>query len=263
MKAALLASLVNDLDAESADLDERVGPLDSAAAGMSTPAEGWSIADTVAHLAATDRDALLAATDPDGFAALLTRVAATGPAYVDELVLAARATPWPVGLEQWRAGRASLRDVLVGLDPDTRVPWFGPPMSPMSFVTARLMETWAHGQDVADALGQVRPQTARLRSVAEIGVRARPFAYLVNGLTLPSEPVRVELASPDGGTWSWGPEDCVDIVTGPALDWCLLVTQRRHPADLQLQVVGPLATEWVAIAQAFAGAPGGGRKPLS
>ena len=263
MRAALLASLVDDLDHESADLDDRVAALDDAAAATATPAQGWSIADTIAHLAATDRDAHLAATDPDGFATLLTRVAATGPSYVDELVVAARATPWPVAREQWRTGRAELAAVLRGLDPDARVPWFGPPMSPVSFVTARLMETWAHGQDVADALGQVRTPTERLRSVAEIGVRARPFAHHVHGLPAPASPVRVELTGPAGDTWSWGPVDAADVVRGPALDWCLLVTQRRHRDDLALDVTGVHAEQWVGIAQAFAGAPGGGRQPLS
>ena len=263
MKAALLLALVGDLDAESADLDARVAGLDETGALTPTPADGWSIADTIAHLAATDRDAHLAATDPDGFAALLIRVAATGPSYVDDLVLGARTTPWTDALRQWRDGRAELREILVGLDPDSRVPWFGPPMSPVSFVTARLMETWAHGQDVSDALGQVRTPTARLRSVAEIGVRARPFAYLVHGLPVPAAPVRVELTGPDGDTWTWGPEVAEDIISGPALDWCLLVTQRRHRDDLCLDVTGIHAQEWAGIAQAFAGAPGGGRAPLS
>lgn len=263
MKAALLASLVDDLDAESADLDARVADLDATQAALETPAEGWTLADTVAHLAATDRDALLAATDPDGYAALLTRVAATGPSYVDDLVEAARSTPWSVVLERWRTGRTALRAALVRLDPEVRVPWFGPPMSPVSFVTARLMETWAHGQDVADTLGQVRPATTRLRSVAEIGVRARAYSYLVHGRDLPAGAVQVELTGPAGELWVWGPETAADVVHGTALDWCLLVTQRRHRDDLSLRTTGLLAAEWVDIAQAFAGAPGGGRQPLT
>ena len=263
MKAALLAALVADLDAESGDLDARVADLDATQAALATPAEGWTIADTVAHLAATDRDALLAATDPTGFAALLVRVVEVGATYVDDLVLRARSTPWDATLADWRTGRDALRAALVGLDPGVRVPWFGPPMSPVSFVTARLMETWAHGQDVADTLGQVRPATDRLRSVAEIGVRARPYSYLVHGLDLPAGDVRVELSGPAGELWTWGPEDTADAVRGTALDWCLLVTQRRHRDDLSLTTTGPLAKEWVGIAQAFAGGSGSGRQPLS
>ncbi|SIL68645.1 TIGR03084 family protein [Mycobacteroides abscessus subsp. abscessus] len=122
------------------------------------------------------------------------------------------------------------------------------------------METWAHGQDVVDALGATREATARLRHVAHIGVGARAFSYLANGLDLPADPVRVELTAPDGSVWTWGPADAANRVSGPALDFCLLVTQRRHRDDTALVADGPLADhQWLAIAQAFAGPPGGGR----
>ena len=122
--------------------------------------------------------------------------------------------------------------------------------------TARLMETWAHGQDVADTLGVDRQPTDRLRHVAHIGVRARDYAYLVNGLTPPAEEFRVELAGPSGDSWTWGPEQATQRVTGPALDFCLLVTQRRHRDDLAVLAEGADAEQWLTIAQAFAGPPG-------
>ena len=125
--------------------------------------------------------------------------------------------------------------------------------------TARLMETWAHGLDVADALGVRRPATARLRSVAHIGVRTRDFAFTVHGLTPPAEPFHVELSGPDGELWSWGPQDAAQTVTGPAEDFCMLVTQRRAPRELDVVAVGPDAQKWLTIAQAFAGPPGPGR----
>jgi uncharacterized protein (TIGR03084 family) len=128
------------------------------------------------------------------------------------------------------------------------VPWFGLPMSAASSLTARIMETWAHGQDVADALGVTRVPTTRLRHVAHIGVGARAFSYLANGLEVPTEPVR-----------TWGPDGVPDRVSGPALDFCLLVTQRRHRDDTALEATGPRADRWLSIAQAFAGPPGGGR----
>jgi uncharacterized protein (TIGR03084 family) len=134
-------------------------------------------------------------------------------------------------------------------------------MGMVSFVTARLMETWAHGQDVVDGLGVVREPTARLRHVAEIGVRARPWSFAVRGRPVPEAPVRVELTLPDGSRWAAGPEDAADVVRGTALDFCLVVTQRRHPADVSLAVSGPVAREWISIAQAFAGPPGAGRRP--
>jgi len=140
-----------------------------------------------------------------------------------------------------------------------KLPWFGPPMSAASMATARLMETWAHGLDVADALGVRRQPTARLRSIAHIGVRTRDLAFTVHGLTPPSDPLRVELAAPDGSTWAWGPEEATQRVTGVAEDFCMLVTQRRPPATLDVVTDGADATRWLTIAQAFAGPPGPGR----
>ena len=141
-------------------------------------------------------------------------------------------------LERWREDRRRLVDHARTVDPRARVPWYGPAMGARSFITARLMETWAHGQDVADALGVERTPTDRLRHVAHIGVGARAFSYLANGREPSQAPVRVELVAPSGDTWSWGPEDAADRVTGPALGFCLLVTQRRHRDDVGLDCRG-------------------------
>jgi len=132
-------------------------------------------------------------------------------------------------------------------------------MSAPSMATARLMETWAHGLDIADTLGVKRPATARLRSIAHIGVRTRDFAFSINGLNPPADPFRVELRAPDGSTWDWGPADADQRVTGTAEDFCMLVTQRRARADLDVHAVGSDAETWLGIAQAFAGPPGPGR----
>jgi uncharacterized protein (TIGR03084 family) len=123
------------------------------------------------------------------------------------------------------------------------------------------MESWAHGLDIADALGVERVPTARLRHVAHLGVRTRGFAYLVRELDPPEAPIRVELTGPGGEQWTWGPGDAEQRVVGPALDFCLLVTQRRHIDDLALVAVGADAEHWLTIAQAFAGPPGAGREP--
>ncbi|WP_369597312.1 maleylpyruvate isomerase family mycothiol-dependent enzyme [Micromonospora sp. NBS 11-29] len=142
------------------------------------------------------------------------------------------------------------------------MPWYGTSMSPASMATARLMETWAHGEDVAEALDVRRTPTGRLRHVAHLGFRTLGHGFAAHGRAVPTAPVRVELTAPTGGdVWGFGPAEAADRVTGPALDFCLLVTQRRHRSDLALVAAGPVADEWLDVAQAFAGPPGGKREP--
>ena len=256
-----LAGVLADLAAESTAADALVADLPSAEWRRATPAAGWTIAHQIGHLAWTDEVALLAATDADAFAGVLQNAAGDPYRFVDVAAeRAAQQQPPRTLLAGWRNGRSALAAALAAVPDGTRLPWFGPPMSAMSMATARLMETWAHGQDVADALGVERSATDRLRHVAHIGVRTRDFAYRLRGLPAPAEPFRVELAGPAGEVWTWGPADAAQRVTGPALDFCLLVTQRRNRADLAVEAVGADASAWLDIAQAFAGPPGPGRK---
>ena len=148
-------------------------------------------------------------------------------------------------------------EAFAGVPAGTKVPWYGPPMSPASFATARLMEYWAHGQDVVDALGVVRVPTGRLRHVCHLGFRTRAFAYANRGRTAPDVPVQVVLTAPDGGRWTYGEGE--QRITGTAEDFALLVTQRRHRDDTGLVAEGDAADGWLDVAQAFAGPPGPGR----
>jgi len=150
---------------------------------------------------------------------------------------------------------------VMALPDGTRLPWFGPSMSAASMATARLMETWAHGNDIAEALGVPHPATSRLRHVAHLAVRTRDFAFTLHGRTPPPDPFLIRLTAPDAAIWSWGPADAAQRVEGPALDFCLLATQRRHRLDTALVATGPDADSWLDIAQAFAGPPGPGREP--
>ena len=256
-----MGELLGDLAAETADLRILVAGLDEPGWRTPTPAEGWAIGDQVSHLAFFDDAAVMSATEPDRFLAELAGPAEAGGLSTDEIAASHRHLSGADLLAWFSQARERLIATFGKLDPAERLPWFGPPMSAASSVTARIMETWAHGQDIADALGVTREPTGRLRHIAHIGVRALPFSYVVNGLAPPSEPVRVELAWSDGQVWAWGPEGAANLVTGPALDFCLLVTQRRHRDDTAIQARGPVADQWLGIAQAFAGPPGPGRQP--
>ena len=259
---SILPQLLDDLEAEGQALDDLVAALDDEQWAAVTPAEPWTVADTIGHLLWTDRVAVVAATEPERFQAFLTehfRDAGDDP--VTELAQEAGAMPNDRLLAEWRALREVLADALRRVPDGTKLPWFGPPMSAASMATARLMETWAHGQDVADALGLERPPTARLRHVAHLAVRTRGFAYAAHDLDPPEADIRVELVAPGGGTWTYGPEDAAQTVTGSALDFCLLAVQRIHRADTDLSTTGPDADQWLDVIQAFAGPPGEKREP--
>ncbi|MFE9647320.1 TIGR03084 family metal-binding protein [Streptomyces sp. NPDC006365] len=254
--------VLDDLREESNELDRIVRELSEEQWAHATPAPGWSVAHQVAHLAWTDRAALLAVTDPEGFAREVQKAFVSSDTFVDEGAEEGAGLPPAELLARWRRSRALLQVALRAAPPGARFAWFGPPMSTASMATGRIMETWAHGQDIADALGLVRNPTNRLRHVVRIGVRARDFAFSVRGLSAPKEEFRVELVAPSGDdVWAYGPEDAPQRVTGPALDFCLLVTRRAHRADLAVHAEGPDADRWLDIAQAFAGPPGAGREP--
>jgi uncharacterized protein (TIGR03084 family) len=254
-----LQQIVDDLRAESDELDALVAPLADVDWTTPTPAVGWTVAHQIGHLLWTDRASLIAVTDDAAFADLLNAAADDPLGFVDTAADELAAVAPAELLADWRLTRMRLHDKLLTVPDGRKLPWFGPPMSASSMATARLMETWAHGLDVADALGVTRPATARLRSIAHIGVRTRDFAFVINGLQPPTEPFRVELRAPDDSIWSWGPDDAAQRVTGCAEDFCFLVTQRRSPQELDLAADGDDAVRWLPIAQAFAGPPGGGR----
>ena len=256
-----MAALADDLAAESAALRRILEPLTEQQWRRPTPAAGWSIGDQVSHLAYFDDVAVRSATQPDEFVAERERIEADGGIDPDSIAAQFRELSGPDLLDWFDRARERLLTAFRELDPSLRVPWFGPPMSAASSLTARIMETWAHGQDIADTVGVTRAPSARLRHVAHIGIGARGYSYAVNDKAMPQAPIRVELAAPDGSVWPWGPEDAADRVSGPALDFCLAVTQRRHRDDTALTITGPVATDWMTIAQAFAGEAGTGRRP--
>jgi uncharacterized protein (TIGR03084 family) len=251
-----LEDVLIDLAAESTQLDQWVAGLAASEWATVTTPEGWTVAHQIAHLHWTDTASLMAIRDPDAFGRTLKEAAVDPTGYVDAETDAMAQIPAGDLLLLWREGRTELDSALRSVPTGERIPWFGPPMSPPSMATARLMETWAHGHDVAEALGiAVRP-SARERHVCHIGVRARSFACLVRGERDPGVEIRVELTGPDGELWTWGPDDSAQRVTGSGHDFALLATRRRHLDDTDVRAVGEHAEHWVTIVQAFAGMPG-------
>lgn len=257
----LLDGILADLAAEGDALDALVSSLDEPAWRTPTPAEGWDVATQVAHLAWTDEAAVLAATDKDGWDALVLQALDDPTGIVDRAARDGGAGAPAALLERWRGGRSRLASALRKVPDGERMPWFGPPMSPTSMATARFMETWAHSLDVHEALGAAPDVTDRIRHVAHLGVRTRRFSFAAHGHEAPEAEPRVELVAPSGETWVWGDDASAQRVTGSAYSFCLLVTQRIHRDDADLVAVGDEAEAWLRIAQCFAGPPGEGRAP--
>lgn len=256
-----LDDLIEDLAAEQEALDTVLADRDEAEWASATPAGGWTVRHQVAHLTYFDDAAVTAVEAPKEFALLRTE-AATDPEGYGERVLAPYVELSGSDLlGEWRSSRVRVCNALRSAELGVRVPWYGPSMSVASMVTARLMETWAHGQDVRDAFGVVQPATRRLEHVARLACLARPFSHMVRDLPLPDVDVRVELSGPEGKPWVFGDADVQDVVTGPLEDFCLVLTRRRHVADSRLEARGSAAAEWLAIGQTYAGDPGSGRSP--
>lgn len=262
---AMLDQVLTDLMAEGADLESVVSDLSEGHWRLPTPAEGWDIATSIGHLAWTDEAALLACAaargDKSGWDELVLAAIADMDGIVDTAAAEVGSAIPRALLSRWRESRGALVHELRVLPEGLKLPWFGPPMSAVSMATARFMETWAHGLDVYAALGRAYHPTDRIKHVAHLGYRTLRYSFANNGLTAPESEIRLELASPGREVWTFGPEDADQFVTGSAYDFCLLVTQRIHRADTDLEATGADADTWLDIAQCFAGPAGGGRAP--
>lgn len=254
-----VSEVLADLLEEQAALDEVISRLTDSQWAMATASPRWDVTDQVAHLTYFDHAAATAIRDEADFAALVKAVRASsadGAVGVDVHTLGpVRDLPVSRRLGAWRAGRDELADAAKELRDNDRVPWYGPSMGAKSFLTARLMECWAHGQDIVDAVGADRPATDRLRHVAQLGFITRGWTYANRKLEMPTDEVHVSLRSPSGEKWTWGPSDAACSVVGSAEDFCGVVTQRRHLQETGLRVVGEATIEWMMMAQAFAGPP--------
>ncbi len=256
-----METICNDLKAEHEELEGVLADLDENQWEIKTPFLTWRIKDEIRHLAYFDDRAALAATDPETFNQHLEEVLNDFDAFEKTLESVGQDMSPEQLMNWWREQRKIMLDALGKCSPKDRLPWYGPSMSALSFATARLMETWAHGQDVFDTLKIRRTAKDRLRHIAYLGVKTFGWTYANRGLQVPEDPVRVELTGPSGDLWTWGPEDAKNSICGPADDFCLVVVQRRHVDDTRLEVIGDVARDWMEKAQCFAGPPVDGPKP--
>lgn len=264
MTISIANDIALDLLAEYRDLAALCDALTPAQWSTPSAFYGWTPWDEIAHLCYFDETALQSVREPEHFASEAVRLNARVVGG-EEFSAIQRATfghlDGPALLTLWRAHHEALARELVALDPKARLPWYGPPMSALSFASARLMETWAHGQDVWDVARRRRPATARLKHIAHLGFTTFGWTFANRRLPVPEIVPNLVLQSPDGGTWQWGDGSSAHRVSGTAEDFCLLVTQRRHIDDTALQYTDGPVRDWLHMAQCFAGPPADGPQP--
>jgi uncharacterized protein (TIGR03084 family) len=250
--------ILKDLKAEQEYLDQFLSTLTEAQWHLPTPAEGWTVRDSLSHIAHIDEVAtalMRGDTTPLGIAAkVLGKFTEIG-------VEKGRGMKCSQLILWWREARSRMMEELAKCDPKQRIPWFARPMGAKAFATARLMETWAHGLDCFDAVGIGPEDKDRLRHVALLAYMARSFAYQVNGLSMPDTPLRLELFLPSGQLWAMGEENAANRIRGKAGEFCRVAVRRRHWKDMSLEVKGDEAKRFIEIVQTYAGPPGPGRKP--
>lgn len=259
-----MEELCADLRAEYAELANFAETLTPQQWSTVTDFYGWTPFDEISHLCFFDQAGLLAATDTVAFNDDARAIAAE-MADGKQISEIARSRYGHLSgrelVEVWRGQFGQLVDQLAQLDSKARLPWYGPSMSARSFATARIMETWAHGQDIYDALDARRRPSARLKHIAHLGVTTFGWTFVNRQLSVPDVLPHVALLAPDGSTWSWNAPSSDEYVRGSAEEFCLLVTQRRNLHDLRLEYHGNATRSWLAVAQCFAGPPVDGPEP--
>lgn len=247
-----------DFRDESAALHALVSPLSEAALDQPTGFKAWTINAIVGHLHMWNWAADLSLRDGEGFQAFFAEIQSH---FGEGGTLRSFEERWLDGksghalVETWYGFARETADRFAEADPSMRVVWAGPDMSVRSAITARLMETWAHGQAVYDMLGVVRQNADRIRNIVVLGVNTYGWSFKVHGREAPMPPPHVRLTAPSGEVWTYNEPDEANLIEGDAGDFCQVVTQVRNVADTGLRVVGEAAEGWMARAQCFAGPP--------
>ena len=254
-------NVFTDLAEETREFDRLLYGLSASQWTIPTPAPGWTIAHQVGHLASVFSMAGLAASAPDKFRSLVATLSDNFEANVAAALAPYMKLPADALLSAWRGEHVAAEQALAAVPQGTAVPWLVRPLPAAVLTCAGMTELFGHGQDIADALGTRIERTDRIRHVAQFGVLVWDFGYLGRNMTPPNVRFCYELTAPSGEAWTFGPPDGSQRITGPAEDFCLLVTRRRHRDDLALTASGADASRWLDIAQAYRGSPGPGREP--
>lgn len=218
----------------------------------------WTPNDIVAHLHMGNYAADLSLKGGDQFTVFGRRLAELGrntPRHLDATHAWLEGTKNRELLLRWRDFYREMAERFVTAEPKKRVKWFGPDMSVLSSISARVMETWAHGQALYDLLGETRIDTDRIKNIAIIGLNTFGWTFANRRIETPGVRPSVRLRAPSGALWEWPQANSDDLIEGDAVEFCQVVAQTRNIADTSLNIVGRTAAAWMAIAQCFAGPP--------
>jgi uncharacterized protein (TIGR03084 family) len=253
-----------DFREECDALYDVLAPLSDADWEQKSQFKDWSINEIMAHLHYWNRGADLSLNDEPAFLQLMTDLGEIRKSGEDHRRFVERRIDGASGktlLALWREYYNTLADHFQVEDPKKRVKWAGPDMSVRSSITARLMETWSHAQAIYDLLGLERVEADRIKNIAVIGINTFGWTFANRKMEPPGPMPYVRLTAPSGDIWEWGVASVAECIEGRAVEFCQVVTQVRNIADTDLAVTGPVATEWMALAQCFAGAPEDPPKP--
>jgi len=260
MGADSTAGLSQALDFRD-ECDALHAALENAPAGAwaePTQFKGWTFDDVLGHLYFFDHASEIAARSRDEIQALFRDIFQASAAGVSLIGYSRRWLDGCAGsdlLDRWRNQYQRLADIYATFEPDHRLAWAGPDMSARSFMSARQMETWAHGQAIFDALGSDRVEHDRLRNIAVMGINTFGWTFKVNRREVPAVKPYVRLTSPSGALWEWNEPSTTERVEGSAVEFCRVVAQTRNLLDTNLAVTGDVARQWMENAQCFAGPP--------
>lgn len=253
----MLREAIDFLD-ESTALFDLLDPLAEQDFGMPTLFKQWTLNDILAHLHFFNLLADHSLRDEPQFERISAELQAARAGNDDLVAVTDTLLDGLKGralLAQWHAYVVAMAHAWRQADPKQRLNWFGPTMSVRSSISARLMETWSHGQAIYDLMGSERIDSDRIKSIAVMGVNTFGWTFTNRKLDVPADPPHVRLTAPSGQNWEWNAGADSNRISGRAVEFCQVVTQARNIADTRLVVVGDAAARWMSFAQCFAGPP--------
>ena len=255
-----MEAIVGALREQHAELDALLSGLGAEDWRRAAPdCAGWTVADVVLHLTQTDE--LVLASRQNRFLErardMMGQTDGESVGDVDDfagLMVSRERGADPAQLyRRWRDAATAMDDMLAASDPRRPMRWVVDSLPARTLATTRLSEAWIHTNDVAGAVGADLQPDARLWHIARLGWRTIPYAFARAGMPAPAGPVAARLVAPDGSAWNFEPDDPpATVISGPALEFCLIAGRRLDPSESSVEAVGPDAADVLTLIRTYA-----------